>query len=132
MPQIIVDTDVFSYIFKKDSRALPFRSYVDGIEICLAFATVAELFFGAYNANWGSKTFAEMEKELTKYMILRSNYNICRLYGKGRFKCKKQQIDDPDYWIAACARYYNVPLLTNNWRHFKDIEGLQLVSPGHS
>jgi len=129
--QVILDTDIFSYLFKKDPRALPYQPYIDRAEVSVSFATVAELFFGSYKANWGTKMIAFLEKDLAKYVILNSNYDICRIYGKIRYGCKRQPINDSDYWIAACALYHDATLLTNNWKHFNAIDGLKLISPGH-
>lgn len=129
--QAILDTDIISYLIRKDPRALPYQPYTDHVELGVSFATVAELFFGAYNAKWGKRTIENLEKDLSKYVVLNSNYDICRIYGKIRLECKRQPIDDPDYWIAACALYHDVPLLTGNWKHFKNISGLKIISPGH-
>ena len=70
---------------------------------------------------------SDIEKHLSYYLVIPSNDDICRLYGKIRNECRTQPIDDIDYWIAACARFYDIPLLTNNLKHFKSIEGLKLI-----
>jgi tRNA(fMet)-specific endonuclease VapC len=32
-----------------------------------------------------------------------------------------------DLWIAACAVYYDVPLVTGNGRHFAGLPGLEVI-----
>jgi len=74
-----------------------------------------------------AKRIKDIEKHLSYYLVIPSNDDICRLYGKIRNECRNQPIDDIDYWIAACARFYDIPLVTNNLKHFKGIEGLRLI-----
>ena len=40
---VLLDTDVFSFLFKEDSRAAPYRKDVSGRSTYLSFMTVAEL-----------------------------------------------------------------------------------------
>lgn len=48
-----------------------------------------------------------------------------------RNQCEKSGIpvNYPDYWVAACALRYNLPLATNNIGHFKHVKGLKLIIP---
>jgi tRNA(fMet)-specific endonuclease VapC len=131
LPKFIIDTDVFSFVFKGDPKALFFRTYLQGADVYITFASIGELYFGAYKDNWGERRIKDIEIQLSYYIVIPSNDAICILYGKIRNECKKQPIDDLDYWIASCARYYDIPLVTNNWKHFKNIEGLKIISPGH-
>jgi tRNA(fMet)-specific endonuclease VapC len=131
LSEFIVDTDVFSYFFKRDPKASFFNSYVQKADIYITFASLGELYFGAFKNNWGERKLKEIEVELSNYIVIFTNRDICRLYAKIRVQCKQQPIDDIDYWIAACARFYDIPLLTNNWKHFNGIDGLKLISPGH-
>lgn len=40
---IVVDTDVFSFLFKSDTRVEIFRPYLTGVTPVVSFMTVAEL-----------------------------------------------------------------------------------------
>ena len=131
MPEIVIDTDIFSFVLKNDPAASQFRRYMDGADLYISFATVAELQFGALYANWGERRLYDLLMELRKYTVLPSNNNICFWYAKYRLQCKHQPIDDLDYWIGACAKSYSFPLLTNNGKHFKRLVGLELITPGH-
>ena len=53
MKKFVVDTDIFSYAFKGDTRAQAYNSLLDSAEICLSFMTVAELYRWAVDRNWG-------------------------------------------------------------------------------
>ena len=43
MQAVLLDTDVFSFIFKQDTRAALYASHLAGAQACLAFQSVAEL-----------------------------------------------------------------------------------------
>ena len=52
MESVLLDTDVFSLFFRRDTRSLLYDSDVRGKVRCLSFASVAELRFGAIAAAW--------------------------------------------------------------------------------
>ena len=58
---------------------------------------------------------------------------VCRAYADLKTQAKTRQgsdrvVSDNDLWIAACAIRHNIPLLSNNRRHFEGLLGLQLIS----
>ena len=55
MSQIVVDTDVASYIFNWHSLAQQYADALQGSELILSFMTVAELRMGAISARWGGR-----------------------------------------------------------------------------
>jgi predicted nucleic acid-binding protein len=55
MSQIVVDTDVASYIFNWHSLAQRYADALRGSELVLSFMTIAELRMGAISAGWGSR-----------------------------------------------------------------------------
>ncbi len=136
---VILDTDVFSFIYKRNQKAILFRPYIDGVNATICFATLAELYFGAYKANWGKQKITEMESEIAKYAILYPDYDICKLHGEIKGRCAKElqhNLSTPDCWIAAAALHFKRPLLTNNWNDFRHVKSLyndlNLVCPGYS
>jgi tRNA(fMet)-specific endonuclease VapC len=58
------------------------------------------------------------------------NEAVCQQFGKIRGTLRKQGklVGDLDLLIAASALQHNLTLLTNNRRHFENIEGLQIES----
>jgi tRNA(fMet)-specific endonuclease VapC len=129
---MLVDTDVFSYLFIK-TREEPAFSKFYRENACLSFITVAEVYYGARKAKWGDARVKDLSQELKRYGVLYPTFKICREYGDVKAQCilKGCPIADTDYWIAACALHYKVPLVTNNWKHFKNIEGLEILNPNH-
>ena len=55
MSMVVLDTDVWSFVFKRDSRAERYRVHLEGNVLCVSFQTVAELYQWAEMANWGEK-----------------------------------------------------------------------------
>ncbi len=58
---------------------------------------------------------------------------VCRIFGRerGRLRYSGKTVGDFDLLIAASALRHDLTLLTNNRRHFEQIEGLRLVSTSH-
>jgi len=43
IPTVVVDTDVVSFLYKRDTRALLYTPYLDGKLTLISFMTIAEL-----------------------------------------------------------------------------------------
>ncbi len=114
--EIVIDTDVFTYLFKKIKEGTPFLEFIHQKRACISFVTVAEVYYGARKARWGEARIKELNQELERYGVLYPTFKMCREYGDVKAQCilKGCPIADTDYWIAACALYYKVPLVTNN------------------
>jgi hypothetical protein len=54
-PPIVVDTDVLSYVFKGDTRAVLYQPRLIGHQPVISFMTVAELAFWSEEHNWGAE-----------------------------------------------------------------------------
>lgn len=51
--ELLVDTDVLSFLFRGDSRAEQFRPHLRGRALAVSFMTVAELYRWMRERNWG-------------------------------------------------------------------------------
>lgn len=60
MPTVLVDTGVFSYLLKGDSRANAYAALIQGQRVALSFMTVAELFQWAAVRTWGQRRRAHL------------------------------------------------------------------------
>ena len=67
---VLLDTDVYSFISRGDSRAEPFRRAIERQRLCLSFATVAELYKGARKRGWSDERVKQMEADLQRYLVL--------------------------------------------------------------
>lgn len=76
---------------------------------------------------------AALEQSIRRYVILPYDDNLAKMWGRQRAKAKTagsalyQPEHTNDLWIATCSIYYEAPLLTNNRRHFTDLEDLSFV-----
>ena len=129
--RIVVDTDVFSYAFRKDPIADYFTPYFVHKTLAISFMTVAELYYGAYKDGWGLNRITQLENAIKNYVVLPYDYLICQEWARvsSQRKIKGLPIGHADAWIAACALRHDCALATNNGQHFKDIKGLEVISP---
>jgi len=125
-----VDTDVFSYSLKGDTRAALYKPHLEGKLVALSFVTVGELQFWAAKRKWGAKKLADLSTRLRSTVIVPYDLAICETYGslKAKLEVSGKVVADNDLWIAACAIRHSIPLVTNNRVHFAKIPDLVLIS----
>ena len=130
--RILVDTDVFSYIFGEREEAKFFLPYFRGKTLAVSFMTVAQLYAGAYKKDWGTPHLARLEHHLKNYAVLPYDFSLCLKWAEIKSDCEKSgfPIETADCWIAACALRYECQLATNNKKHFEHVKGLLLFAPG--
>ena len=126
---ILVDTDIFSYWIKRDSRGDTYYPYSIGRRLALSFASVAELYYWEQSKKWGLKLITNLEQKISQCAILPSNYDVCREFAIIRYQLRNKPIGYIDYWVGACAKSYQCPILTNNYQHFSRIQGIKLLGP---
>lgn len=126
----VVDTDIFSFILKRDTRAELYRPHLDGHFLFLSFMTVAELERWASLYNWGQNKINLLENSLKRYVIQHSNQGICKIWGEIMTDSKRNglNVSISDAWIAATAINLQIPLVTNNEKDFQKIKGLTIIS----
>lgn len=133
MATILLDTDVFSFVLKGDSRASAYAQLIQGQRLVLSFMTVAELFQWARVRRWGNRRISHLEQALTTYLIVPADIEMCRLWGQVR--AERQSIGLPispqDAWIAATALRHNLPLVTHNAADFEKIASLDVHTAAH-
>ncbi len=132
MDFIVLDTNIISYLFKKDTRGDLYAPHLENKLGCLSFMTMAELDQWADMHNWGVRKRAELETFLQPSTVIESDRELCRQWAALRSQVQRDgfQIETADAWIAATALLYHVPLVTHNRAHFSRVRGLQLISEG--
>lgn len=133
MEGVLVDTDVFSYLTKeKHPLADVYRQHIKNKTVALSFVTVGELLTWGKKRNWSAKKIANLEQRLRACVIVPFDYELCKVYAQlGTLKTSEgtdRTIAANDRWIAACALRHQIPLVSNNRKHFEEIPGLVLIS----
>ena len=127
---LVVDTDVVSFIFKRDTRAALYKPHLAGKLMTISFMTRAELFQWAQLYNWGRRKRERLEQYLTRFVVIHSTNDLCLKWAEVRSNAKRfgRPIESADAWIAATALLHNVPLVTHNGKHYTGVAGLTIIS----
>lgn len=129
MESILLDTDVFSFFFRKDTRCALYRADVEQRRLCLAFQTVAELKMGSVHGKWAVQRVAQLERALRRYVVL--PYDAAMADHWAKITAHRRIIGKPiacgDAWIASAALRHDLSLITHNGAHFESIPGLRVV-----
>ena len=130
MPLVVVDTDVVSFRFKKDSRAQHYKQHLVGKDPLITFMTLAELHAWALERRWGAARQAELVRHLRQYEVYHEDNALCRLWAEvwTRARRKGRPMQVADCWIAATALALDIPLVTHNPAVFAGVEGLNGLS----
>ncbi len=127
---VVLDTDVVSYILKKDTRAQLYIPHLTGKIVVVSFMTLAELYRWAEERHWGEHRKQQMEQHVRNFVLFGFNRDLCRTWAQvmARTRRNGRQLSCADGWIAATAILYDLPLLTHNRRDFQHVPGLRLAS----
>src|SRR3954469_13797592 len=129
---VLLDTDVASYLFKNSPHARPFRPFLAGKRPALAFVSVAELFKWTLKRRWGPAKVAILEAALRQHVVIPYDRDLAWAWARVVAACEDagQPIATSDAWVAAAALRHDLPLLTNNLKHFEaaaSLCGLKLL-----
>jgi tRNA(fMet)-specific endonuclease VapC len=130
MSQIVVDTDVASYIFNWHSMAQQYAVALRGSELILSFMTIAELRMGSLSAGWGNRRRPLLEQFIGGFELVYADSDVCTIWARVRADARAagRQVSPQDAWVAATALALNAPLATNNRRDFEHVQNLQIFS----
>lgn len=126
----VVDTDVWSYLYKGRDEAKLYEPHLFGNVLVISFQTQAELLRGAIAANWGARRQQHLESRLRRYVIEPSSdiLSLCWAEAMNSARRNGRPIAAADAWIAATALHLGVPLVTHNRNHFIGVDGLTVIS----
>jgi predicted nucleic acid-binding protein len=127
---VLLDTNIVSYIYKQDSRALLYDKYIIGKELSVSLVTVAELLLWSKIRNWGLSRIRHLEETINNYTIFPVEFETCRIWANIRKERSDLglPISPNDAWIAATALQYHLPLITHNPDDFQQITGLTIIT----
>lgn len=126
---MLVDTDIVSYFYKKDTRAAGYEKYLAGNAVFISFMTVAELYKWPFERNFSETKRQQLVAYLRNYTVLPYDdalaWTWAELVGK---TCRHRPMSLPDSWIAATALRHRLAIVTHNRKHFEGIPGLTVIS----
>ncbi len=127
---VVVDTDVLSFLYKRDSRARLYEPYLNDPPFFLSFMSLAELRRWSLERRWGESRRRELEDYLARYVVVHSDELTCEWWAQAinSARLEGRPIGAADAWIAATALRLRIPLVTHNPTHYKGIDGLQVIS----
>lgn len=127
---VIVDTDVFSFFVKNDTRKNLYKPHLENQFLFISFMTYAELRGWQLNRGWGSNHISKLDLALKRYSIQNSTALICETWAEIIFESRTtgRTIAHPDAWIAATAISLDIPLISHNSSHFINIKKLNLIT----
>jgi len=131
---VVADTDVLSFIFKKDTRAELYRPHLDDKLVMVSFMTIAELDRWALHHDWGKARRRSMEVFLQDFLFSFCDRSLCVKWAEATDSARRngRPIETADAWIAATALLHGIPLVTHNRSHYVGVEGLTLISEAAS
>jgi tRNA(fMet)-specific endonuclease VapC len=128
---VVVDTDVLSFIFKDATRADQYRPLLADKRAGVSIQTVAELHLWAIARRWSKRRMRAMDEALQRLVTLDLDLRAAKIWA--RIVADRRHAGRPiaaqDAWIAATAIRYDRPLLTRNARDYAQIAGLRLIAP---
>lgn len=96
----------------------------------LSFMSLAELHLWKMNRGWGPVLSDRLDSALKRYSIQNTTDSICKLWAEINFDSRitGATIAFADAWVAATAIVLDIPLISHNSRHFKNIKNLNLIT----
>jgi tRNA(fMet)-specific endonuclease VapC len=130
MAAVVVDSDIVSFQFKRDTRAALYQPHLAGKQWILSFQTVAELDGWALQRAWGAARRTKLERHLGKFVIVFAERLLCSWWAEATNRARRngRPINAADAWIAATALAMDVPLVTNNPADYAGVDGLTIIS----
>jgi tRNA(fMet)-specific endonuclease VapC len=126
----LVDTDWAVHWLHSNERIQQRVEEVRGQGLALSALSLAELWEGVHYSRDPQESERQLHDFLRRVSLIGIDAETCRLFGKerGRLRVQGKRIGDFDLMIGITALQHDLTLLTNNRRHFENIEGLRIES----
>ena len=130
MTNVVVDTDVVSYVFKNHPFGTRYDPELAGRVTLISFMTVAEIERWVLQYRWGDQRVQLLRTFLQRFTVVPSSPDLCRRWAEVMVAAQAagRRIETADAWIAATALQHDAPLLTNNRNDYLGVTGLTLIS----
>ena len=126
---LVVDTNIVSYILRNAPLAVRYRPLIDDKRIAVSFQTVGELRLGQLLGHYDRPALEAWERLRSQWRIIDSNHEIVEIYAALRADANRagRELSSQDAWIAATALWLQVPLVSHD-RDFRNVPELELIT----
>jgi len=126
----LVDTDWAVHWLHGNERIRQRMEELRGQGLALSAVSLAELWEGVNYSRDPLQSEHGLNDFLRRVSFVSIVEETCKLFGKerGRLRAAGKRVADFDLIIGVTARQHELTLLTNNRRHFENIEGLRIES----
>lgn len=126
----LVDTDWAIHYLNGQKRIRKRPEEHREVGVALSLISLAELYEGIYYSTDPEGNEQGLNDFWEAITLIGINEETCQLFGRerGRLRARGRTISDFDLLIGITARQHDLTLLTNNRRHFQNIEGLRIES----
>ncbi|GAB4536934.1 MAG: type II toxin-antitoxin system VapC family toxin [Pleurocapsa sp.] len=123
----LLDTNICIALIKANPTVMAVF-LAKAVQCYIPTLVLGELYKGVYCSQKVEKNLADLNQFLTLIAIVEFDRAAALEFGliQGELKRKGKPTGETDALIAAVARSRNDTLVTDNIRHFKNIEGLKL------
>lgn len=127
---LLLDTNIVSFLFKRDSRFVPYQEQLRGQTLAIAFVTVGELYKWPLERNWGEERRRALESLIHGFAVLPYDDQLARTWAELMAAGKRagRVPNFADSWIAATALRHGLALVTHNAKHFQKVAGLKIIT----
>jgi len=123
----LLDTDICIF-YLKGKYKMNNKIKSVGLENCfISELTIAELFYGVEKSENSERHLPDIEKVKEAFTIL-PIFNSFEKYASERYRLQKLGLLIPDFdlLIGVTSIVHSIKLVTNNVKHFKRIEGVEI------
>ncbi len=126
----LLDTDTVIYILKGNPIAVANLKKNIHDPIKIGTITLMELYYGVYKSQKVTSNLAKIKNLENVIEVIPVGEEVAEIFGREKVRLEKEgfPIDDFDLVVGCCALAHNLTLVTNNVKHFKRIEGLQVTN----
>jgi tRNA(fMet)-specific endonuclease VapC len=126
---MLVDTNIVSYLYRRDFRAKDYRQHLAGKPLYVSFMTVGELYKWPYERSWTELQRQKLVAFIQNFHVLPYDDALAWTWAKLVAQtCRGRPMSFEDSWIAATALRHGLPIVTHNRRHFDQVPGLTIIS----
>lgn len=130
MNAVVVDTDVVSYLFKRDTRDPLYDPHLQDRTLILSFMALAELDRWALERSWGKDRRSRLDRHLRKFTIVYADRTLCSWWAETMNLARRngRRVESADAWIAATALAADIPLITHNPTDYAGVDKLSVIT----